>query len=161
MMREAALKSVIFVGIPRVSLCEKEKGAGADNMNYNLDDPVFDGLKGRARRRRIRCVTKKRDQVRRDLGIAQQHEVLAFLARREASAENIEATVQRGMDLWKSIYEPHAVKLYDKLGALHPDFISTYSFPSLPRGLIYPPLPVDDNLSHRLVYMTCLEFDEY
>ena len=72
MMREAALKSVIFVGVPRVSLCERKetgKGAGADKMNCNLDDPVLDGLKGRARRRRIHCVTEKRDQVRRDLSL--------------------------------------------------------------------------------------------
>jgi len=69
MMREAALKSVIFVGVPRVSLCEKEKekGAGADKMNHILDDIVLDGLKGRAGRRRIRCVTKTLDQVRKDL----------------------------------------------------------------------------------------------
>lgn len=73
--------------------------------------------------------------------ITQLHEVLAFLARREASVENIEATIQRGMTLWNSIYEPHAAKLYNKLGALHPDFISTYSFPSSPWSYLSPPLP--------------------
>ena len=61
------------------------------------------------------------------------------------------------MALWKSIYEPHAVKLYDKLGALHPDFISAYPYPVV----LSFPLPVDDNLLHRLIYMTCLAFDEY
>jgi len=27
------------------------------------------------------------------------------------------------MALWKSIYQPHADKLHDKLGSYHPDFI--------------------------------------
>ncbi len=30
----------------------------------------------------------------------------------------------RGQALWASIYEPHAEKLYNKLGSYHPDFIS-------------------------------------
>lgn len=39
----------------------------------------------------------------------------------------MEEFVKRGQALWKSIYEPHAEKLYNKLGSYHPDFISTLS----------------------------------
>lgn len=42
-----------------------------------------------------------------------------------ATPENIEAIKARGQALWDSIYEPHAVKLYNKLGGYHPDFIGT------------------------------------
>ncbi|KAI6034311.1 hypothetical protein BKA83DRAFT_4188129, partial [Pisolithus microcarpus] len=80
-MREAALKSVIFVGVPRVSGC---------------------------------------------------------LGQVDAKPLNIEATIERGMALWKSIYEPHAVKLYNKLGDFHPDFIA---FIIQAYGTILSPLP--------------------
>lgn len=40
-----------------------------------------------------------------------------------ATPENIEAIKARGQALWDTIYEPHAVKLYNKLGGYHPDFI--------------------------------------
>ena len=165
-MREAALKSVIFVGVPRVSL-KRKKGVETTKactcrelieLPCNLDNSVLGGLKRRAGRRRVCCVAEAFDPVRRR-PVPQQHEVLAFLACREPNAENIEATIQSGMALWNSIYEPHAAKLHGKLAALHPDFISTYSFPFHPVVLSLP--PTDDNPSHRLVYMTCLEFDEY
>jgi len=50
----------------------------------------------------------------------------SFSLPRDATPQTIEATVARGMTLWNSIYQPHAVKLYNKLGDLHPDFISKY-----------------------------------
>ncbi|KIK81875.1 hypothetical protein PAXRUDRAFT_832567 [Paxillus rubicundulus Ve08.2h10] len=102
MMREAALKSVIFVGVPRTIL----------------------------------SLTGLRDAL--------EHDVYAALRKssiREAKPDNIEATVQRGMSLWKSIYGPHAIKLYDKLGALHPDFIS---FIIQAYGTVLSPLPRGD-----------------
>jgi hypothetical protein len=43
--------------------------------------------------------------------------------RRNADANNIEDILARGRKLWNSIYEPHADKLYSKLGSYHPDFI--------------------------------------
>jgi hypothetical protein len=49
---------------------------------------------------------------------------------RTANPENIEAIIARGNALWNSIYEPHAVKLHDKLASYHPDFICR--FPLLP-----------------------------
>ena len=45
------------------------------------------------------------------------------MGRSEASPANITTINERGHALWKSIYEPHAVKLYDKLASYHPDFI--------------------------------------
>ncbi|KAF8559003.1 hypothetical protein OG21DRAFT_1503459 [Imleria badia] len=102
MMREAALKSVIFVGVPRTIL-------SLTGLKDGLEDDVYAALRK--------------------------------TAIREANPENIKATVQRGMDLWKSIYEPHAVKLYDKLGALHPDFIT---FIVQAYGTILSPLPRGD-----------------
>lgn len=40
-----------------------------------------------------------------------------------ATPENIESIKARGQALWDTIYQPHAVKLYNKLGGYHPDFI--------------------------------------
>ncbi|KAG9317203.1 hypothetical protein JVU11DRAFT_1396 [Chiua virens] len=101
-MREAALKSVIFVGVPRTIL-------SLTGLKDALEDDVYAAL--------------RKDSIR------------------EASVDNIEATIQRGMGLWKSIYEPHAVKLYNKLGALHPDFIK---FIIQAYGTILSPLPRGD-----------------
>ena len=48
---------------------------------------------------------------------------LLFVFSRTATAANIEETIARGKALWASIYEPHAEKLWNKLGSYHPDFI--------------------------------------
>jgi len=91
LMREAALKSTIFVGVPR----------------------TIGALAG--------------------LTDALEHDVKAGLrtnSRRTANPENIEAIIARGNALWNSIYEPHAVKLHDKLASYHPDLICR--FPLLP-----------------------------
>lgn len=48
---------------------------------------------------------------------------------RTATPEDIEEIKARGQALWNSIYEPHAKKLADKLGAYHPDFIGTSDGP--------------------------------
>ena len=42
---------------------------------------------------------------------------------RTVTTENVQEIVARGQALWASIYEPHAEKLYNKLGSYHPDFI--------------------------------------
>ena len=39
----------------------------------------------------------------------------------------MDATVARGRILWDSIYEPHAVKLHEKLSSYHPDFMGEYT----------------------------------
>jgi len=44
---------------------------------------------------------------------------------RDANSENIDGIIARGKALWNSIYEPHAVKLHDKLASYHPDLICT------------------------------------
>ncbi|KAH9045652.1 hypothetical protein EDB85DRAFT_1907740 [Lactarius pseudohatsudake] len=85
LIREAALKSTIFVGVPRTI------GALA-GLTDALEKDVKAGL-------------------RTD-------------SRRKATPENIDAILADGMALWNSIYEPHAVKLYEKLGSYHPDFVS-------------------------------------
>ena len=62
----------------------------------------------------------------------EEHNSVAFL--RTANPENIDAVNARGMALWNSIYEPHAVKLHDKLASYHPDLICTspfFLFPSM------------------------------
>jgi len=41
--------------------------------------------------------------------------------------EGVDASVARGRILWDSIYEPHAVKLHDKLSSYHPDFMGEYT----------------------------------
>ncbi|KAH9963158.1 hypothetical protein BC827DRAFT_1193712, partial [Russula dissimulans] len=119
-MREAALKSAIFVGVPRTI------GALA-GLTDALEDDVKAGL-------------------RTD-------------SRRTANSENIDAIIARGRALWNSIYEPHAVKLHDKLASYHPDLIS---FIIQSYGSVLSPLPGADeqgNLSRALgsvVGIACL-----
>jgi len=84
-MRESALKSVVFVGVPRVIL-------SLTALHEALDDQVKHTLRTNSKR--------------------------------TANSDNITSTVTQGMALWKSIYQPHADKLYNKLGSYHPDFIS-------------------------------------
>jgi len=98
-MREAALKSTIFVGVPRVI------GALA-GLTDALEDDVKAGLR--------------------------------TTSRRTANPENIDAIIARGIALWNSIYEPHAVKLHDKLASYHPDLIS---FIIQSYGSVLSPLP--------------------
>ncbi|KZT12987.1 uncharacterized protein LAESUDRAFT_733537 [Laetiporus sulphureus 93-53] len=108
-MREAAMKSSIFVGVPRTIL----SFAG---MFDAFEDDVKKGL-------------------RKEI----------------ATPENVEAIKARGQALWDSIYEPHAVKLYNKLGGYHPDFIA---FIIQAYGAVLSPLPGGDseqgNLSRAL-----------
>jgi len=68
---------------------------------------------------------------------------------RTAGPESIELIKARGQALWNSIYEPHAVKLYNKLGSYHPDFIT---FIIQAYGSALSPLPGDPqgNLSRAL-----------
>jgi len=99
LVREAVLKSVIFVGVPRVILSFAA-------FNEALDADVRTALRTRSRR--------------------------------DATPENIEATVERGNALWRSIYTPHAEKLHDKLGSYHPDFIS---FIIQSYGTVLSPMP--------------------
>jgi hypothetical protein len=40
-----------------------------------------------------------------------------------ATPDTIGPVLARGRDLWDSIYEPHAEKLYRKLETYHPDFM--------------------------------------
>lgn len=98
-MREAALKSIIFVGVPRTI-------SSLASLREAIEDDVYAALR--------------------------KHVI------RDAKPLNIEATIERGMALWKSIYEPHAVKLYNKLGDFHPDSIA---FIIQAYGTILSPLP--------------------
>jgi hypothetical protein len=98
-MRESALKSVIFIGVPRVIL-------SLTALHEALDDEVKHALRTNSRR--------------------------------TATSDNIESIVTRGKGLWKSIYTPHADKLHDKLGSLHPDFIS---FIIQSYGAVLSPMP--------------------
>ncbi|KIM91020.1 hypothetical protein PILCRDRAFT_811534 [Piloderma croceum F 1598] len=112
LMRESALKSVIFVGVPRTILSLAA-----------LSDALEDDVKSALRKDPLRTGTPK----------------------------NIETTVARGRALWSSIYEPHADKLYAKLGSYHPDFIE---FIIQSYGSVLAPLPGGDqeqgNLSRTL-----------
>jgi len=84
-MREAALKSTIFVGVPRTILT-------LEALHGALEPDVKSSLR------------------------SESHRV--------ATPDNIEEFKERGRKLWKHIYTPHDVKLADKLGSYHPDFIS-------------------------------------
>ncbi|KAF7331939.1 hypothetical protein MKEN_00074200 [Mycena kentingensis (nom. inval.)] len=117
LIREAILKSVIFVGVPRVIL-------SFTALDEALDPDVKAAL---------RTVSRRRVPI--EVAYASR-----FLMRssRDASPENVEATVERGKALWRSIYTPHAEKLHDKLGSYHPDFIS---FIIQAYGTVLSPLP--------------------
>lgn len=112
LMREAAMKSCIFVGVPRTILTF----AG---LFEALEDDVKQGLRKESKR--------------------------------TATPENVEAITARGKALWASIYEPQAVKLHNKLGSYHPDFIA---FIIQTYGTVLAPLPGGDseqgNLSRAL-----------
>lgn len=119
-MRESALKSTIFVGVPRTILALS-----------GLMEAVEEDVKG----------------------------ILRTESHRTSTPENIEAVLSRGQALWNSIYAPHEVKLYDKLGSYHPDFIS---FIIQSYGSVLAPLPGENeqgNLSRTLgsvVGVACL-----
>lgn len=86
-MREAALKSVIFVGVSRVSYAEQGFHSLSVEKKNRLADPVPDGLKD------VYTVLRR----------TQAGEKRSSASRR--NAENIEATIQRGMKFkWKFIY---------------------------------------------------------
>jgi len=59
--------------------------------------------------------------------------------------EDEDAVVARGRILWNSIYEPHAVKLHDKLSSYHPDFMA---FIIRAYGSVLSPFPVISDVSH-------------
>ncbi|KAI0692654.1 hypothetical protein BC835DRAFT_1356381 [Cytidiella melzeri] len=120
-IREAALKSNIFVGVPRTIL-------SLAGLSEVLEDDVKASL---------RTVSK-----------------------RSATPQNIEEILGRGKNLWSSIYTPFDVKLHDKLGSYHPDFIE---FIIQAYGAVLSPLPGGDseqgNLSRALgsvVGVACL-----
>jgi len=103
-MRESAMKSCIFVGVPRTIL-------SFTGMFEAFEDDVKSGL--------------RKESVR------------------IATPENVEAIKARGQALWDSIYQPHAVKLYNKLGGYHPDFIV---FIIQAYGAVLAPLPESDGV---------------
>ncbi|KAI0770792.1 hypothetical protein BC629DRAFT_1583376 [Irpex lacteus] len=111
-IRESALKSTIFVGVPRVIL----SSAGLSEV---LEDDVKASLRTESKR--------------------------------TATPENINEILDRGKNLWQTIYTPHDVKLYNKLGGYHPDFIE---FIIQAYGAVLAPLPGGDseqgNLSRAL-----------
>jgi len=98
-MRESALKSSIFVGVPRTILSLAE-------LTEALEVDVKESLRTKSQR--------------------------------SATQANVDAMVGRGKELWNSIYEPHADKLYNKLAGYHPDFIS---FIIQAYGAVLAPLP--------------------
>ncbi|THH17623.1 hypothetical protein EW146_g3220 [Bondarzewia mesenterica] len=135
-IRESALKSTIFVGVPRTILAlaslmaaaesDVKKTLRTESHRLDLRLLVADGLPG---------------------------------VSRTLTPENIESVLSRGQALWDSIYDPHAVKLYSKLGSYHPDFIS---FIIQSYGSVLAPLPDENeqgNLSRALgsvVGVACL-----
>ncbi|KAF8520105.1 hypothetical protein JB92DRAFT_2828247 [Gautieria morchelliformis] len=101
LMREAAVKSAIFVGVPRVCGDDADLAGGVSVGPKTILS--LEALTGALE-----------DDVKTSL---------RQVSHREANATNIEKFVQRGRDLWKDIYSPHDVKLANKLASYHPDFI--------------------------------------
>ncbi|KAI0723387.1 hypothetical protein C8Q76DRAFT_722693 [Earliella scabrosa] len=112
LMRESALKSCIFVGVPRTIL-------SLASLHEAIEDDVKHGLRK--------------------------------TSKRTVDTANVEEVVARGRALWASIYEPHAEKLWNKLGTYHPDFIE---FIIMAYGTVLAPMPGGDaeqgNLSRAL-----------
>ena len=85
------------------------------------------GTHRRARRRSKGRLTELLTEVRRFvLPVKVLHTKPGGGAPRTASPENIDAIIARGTALWNSIYEPHAVKLHNKLASYHPDLICMF-----------------------------------
>lgn len=118
LMRESALKSSIFVGVPRVRDHRRNCRASPSyfvqtilslgGMMEAFEDDVKDRLRKESKRHvyRYSFVSPSPDSNCRS-----------------ANRDNVEEIVARGRGLWQSIYTPQDVKLYNKLGGLHPDFI--------------------------------------
>ena len=142
-MREAALKSTIFVGVPRVcgvhlsfsSLPQQfffffhvQTIGALAGLTGALEKDVKAGLRTDSRRCGVCSPTSLKFGVllkgARVCGGATSRNA-AVSSSRDATPENINAITANGMALWNSIYEPHAVKLYEKLGSYYPDFMCT------------------------------------
>ena len=129
-MREAAVKSAIFVGVPRVRVPSQPANVVpglilACAMCYGpQDDPELGSTNRGARGRCEDVPPESVPSVRQYIYV-----LMLCLTRyeREANAKNIERLMQRGRDLWKDIYTPHDVKLANKLASYHPDFICGYT----------------------------------
>ncbi|KAI0786369.1 hypothetical protein C8Q75DRAFT_771496 [Abortiporus biennis] len=101
-MRESAMKSSIFVGVPRTIL-------SLAGLHESLEDDVKAGLRKESKR--------------------------------TATPQNVGEILDRGQNLWNSIYTPHEVKLHDKLASYHPDFMA---FILQAYGSVLAPLPGGD-----------------
>ncbi|GJE84662.1 hypothetical protein PsYK624_007380 [Phanerochaete sordida] len=126
LMRESALKSSIFVGVPRTIL-------SLAGLREAMEDDVY-------------------AQLRKE-------------PNRSPTPQNIEEITNRGRALWQTIYTPHDVKLYNKLGSYHPDFIE---FIITAYGSVLAPMPggpsEQGNLSRALgsvVGTACLRAEEH
>ncbi|TFY79636.1 hypothetical protein EWM64_g4375 [Hericium alpestre] len=126
LMRESALKATIFTGVPRTimalaGLMEALEGDVKGQLRTDSHRYAYVVFSRAAARTAIHaptvCVCEENDD---DSPI--------FVCR-TVNPEKIDATLARGMALWNSIYEPHAKKLYDKLGSYHPDFICASAVP--------------------------------
>lgn len=62
----------------------------------------------------------------------------------------MDAIVARGRILWDSIYEPHAVKLHNKLSSYHPDFMGEYMRTHIIAFFIHP--------FHSIFYLSFVRF---
>lgn len=139
LMRESALKSVIFVGVPRVryyisytsnlASCTFQVILSLAALHEALDSEVKQSLRTQSRRfaSPIGHILPRCISTRGFCSLTSE----TFLLIRAATPENIESTMKRGRALWDSIYAPHADKLHDKLGSYHPDFICEYTFPTI------------------------------
>lgn len=142
LMREAALKSAIFVGVPRVCrithitfllssvfffffpslvVFHVQTIGALAGLTDALEDDVKAGLRTNSRRCAVSFHLLKILSVTHT---SQTND--GSHPPRTANPENIDAIIARGTALWNSIYEPHAVKLHDKLASYHPDLICRF-----------------------------------
>lgn len=156
-MRESALKSTIFVGVPRVRFralsipnhheanggfstsCFSQVILSLTALHDALDDEVKSALRTHSKRRVFLLMSILRAVTHLYVALAFDKSwtasfltfmckcILGKLIYRKATSDNVGPIVTRGRALWDSIYAPHADKLHDKLGALHPDFICKWA----------------------------------
>jgi hypothetical protein len=146
LMRSAALKSTIFVGVPRVCRIAYPLFSVVLSISFLLFSRIGHRSSrrthGRARRRREGWPADRLTQVRRPFHLLKSSSPRQQASgwyppscpclsspSRTANPENIEAIIARGTALWNSIYEPHAVKLHDKLASYHPDLVCMSPLP--------------------------------
>ena len=155
LMRESAFKSTIFVGVPRVSPDQAEEACAILSLAFGAHACSFD-FSGLFLRLSSVWQSSQTHWMMTLRSVSQKPSpgscfIVHFAACRAGMrdddppditrTEDVDTIVARGRILWDSIYEPHAVKLHDKLSSYHPDFMGKYMCTHIATFFVPPTFP--------------------